>query len=82
MALWVTANSSFEDERKKFRKPGDKWAIYGPGEYVPQPEVTVTKYSYAIIKFEPLGIYVFSPAVFFGIIFLIISYFLRGLFFK
>jgi len=81
-AVWVTANGSLTDERSRRRKPGDKWAIYGPGEYVPQNEVTITKYSYAIFKFEPLGLYIFSPAVFFGVIILIISYFFRSLFFK
>jgi len=80
-AVWVTANESYMDKSKK-RKPGDKWAVYGPGEYVPHPSVTITKYSYAIFTFEPLGLYIFSPAVFFGFIILIISYLLRGFFIK
>jgi len=59
-AIWVTAKETFSDDNRKRRRPGDKWAIYGPGEYWPPSEVEILRYSYAILPIPSLGIYFFN----------------------
>ncbi|XP_054848676.1 major vault protein [Eublepharis macularius] len=47
-----------EDEDKVMRKPGDRWLIQGPLEYVPPAEVEVLERRHAIPLAENEGIYV------------------------
>jgi len=74
--IWVTAKEAFVDERGKRRRPGDKWVVYGPGEYWPPIEIDVTRYVYAFLPIEPLGLYFFEPGKFiFMILVLLFAYF-------
>eukprot|EP00996_Jenningsia_fusiforme_P003024 NODE_382_length_2328_cov_31.077666_g355_i0.p1 GENE.NODE_382_length_2328_cov_31.077666_g355_i0~~NODE_382_length_2328_cov_31.077666_g355_i0.p1 ORF type:complete len:761 (+),score=158.72 NODE_382_length_2328_cov_31.077666_g355_i0:253-2283(+) len=58
-ALLMTANEAFKDEDFDVdRKPGDRWMIYGPKEYVPKVEVSVLERRRSIPLDENEGIYV------------------------
>ncbi|XP_065830382.1 major vault protein-like isoform X2 [Oscarella lobularis] len=56
----LKANEAFMDteDGKKTRKPGDRWMIRGPAEYVPPVEVDVVTKRKAIALDENEGIYV------------------------
>jgi len=73
-ALWVKAREAFEDKsgpRSAKRRPGNKWLVYGPGEYWPPLEVDVGAVQRAFLKIEALGIYYFQPVLFFLVVFAI-----------
>ncbi len=44
----------------KARRPGDKWTVYGPCEYIPPLEATVVSRCHAIFHIEGVDITVFS----------------------
>jgi major vault protein len=85
-ALQVRATESFDEivgesknDRKviRRRKPGDRWLVTGPREYVPPLEVEVLGTKYARIQLEGLGLYVFDLTPFIaGVILLIVLYWL------
>jgi hypothetical protein len=63
-ALYVRAREGFVDQNNKRHFPGDRWFVYGPGEYWPPLEVDVVKRVPAFLKIEPLGLYYFQPVLF------------------
>ena len=71
-ALLVRAKEGFKDNTKVKgsalaieRKPGDRWFVYGPGEYCPPIQVEVVDIRTAKIQIDGLGIYaVYSTASF------------------
>jgi len=61
-ALIVRSREGFEEtlkKRKTQRRPGDRWFIYGPGEYFPPTQVQVLQKRAALVQIEPLGVYMF-----------------------
>eukprot|EP01127_Copromyxa_protea_P008709 TRINITY_DN19_c0_g1_i1.p1 TRINITY_DN19_c0_g1~~TRINITY_DN19_c0_g1_i1.p1 ORF type:complete len:829 (+),score=251.60 TRINITY_DN19_c0_g1_i1:25-2487(+) len=56
-ALLLCAREAFKDG-KEVRKPGDRWMIFGPTDYVPEIEVEVLEKRRAIPLDENEGIYV------------------------
>lgn len=80
-ACWVHAKESFKDHSGKQRNAGDKWLVYGPGEYWPPAQAEKTRTIRAVLAIEPLGFYVFQPAIFivFIILFLLLTYFVPSL---
>eukprot|EP01120_Amphizonella_sp_Union-15-10_P007559 TRINITY_DN255_c0_g3_i4.p1 TRINITY_DN255_c0_g3~~TRINITY_DN255_c0_g3_i4.p1 ORF type:complete len:850 (+),score=263.87 TRINITY_DN255_c0_g3_i4:35-2551(+) len=56
-ALLLRAREAFVDGENK-RKPGDRWMIYGPDDYVPPVEVEIVEKRRAIPLDENEGIYV------------------------
>jgi len=56
-ALLLVAKEAFEDKIGK-HKPGDRWMVYGPNDYVPPIEVDVLERRKAIPLDENEGIYV------------------------
>eukprot|EP01120_Amphizonella_sp_Union-15-10_P015948 TRINITY_DN82_c0_g1_i2.p1 TRINITY_DN82_c0_g1~~TRINITY_DN82_c0_g1_i2.p1 ORF type:complete len:848 (+),score=262.05 TRINITY_DN82_c0_g1_i2:40-2544(+) len=56
-ALLLRAREAFVDGEAK-RKPGDRWMIYGPDDYVPPVEVEIVEKRRAIPLDENEGIYV------------------------
>jgi len=74
----LTANEGFEDGKIK-RKPGDKWIIYGPNEVWMTDEIRQVERGRAFLVIEPLGIYLFSPALFMlSIVTILFVYFYGG----
>jgi major vault protein len=60
-ALLLRAREAFKDQTEKeavLRKPGDRWMIYGPCDYVPSVEVEVVEKRRSIPLDENEGIYV------------------------
>jgi len=57
-AVMVRAKESFDDKNRK-RKAGDRWLVYGPGEYFPPVEVNVLQRRAALLQISPLRIYMF-----------------------
>jgi len=63
-------------KRKKKRRPGDKWTIYGPGDYWPPIEVGSVTYGSAFISIDAIRLYLFTPAyLLLFIVAVIFSYF-------
>jgi len=69
-ALLVRAREKFEDVistlrrnvnsvKVRQRNPGDRWFVYGPGEYVPPIHAEVVDRRSALLQLEPLGIFMF-----------------------
>jgi hypothetical protein len=61
-ALMVRAKQGFEEtigKRKRVHKPGDRWLVYGPGDYFPPIEVQVLEMREAFLQIESLNIYMF-----------------------
>jgi major vault protein len=56
-ALLLRARESFVDD-KELRRPGDRWMIYGPCDYIPPVEVEIVEKRRAIPLDENEGIYV------------------------
>eukprot|EP01120_Amphizonella_sp_Union-15-10_P006387 TRINITY_DN2037_c0_g1_i1.p1 TRINITY_DN2037_c0_g1~~TRINITY_DN2037_c0_g1_i1.p1 ORF type:complete len:422 (-),score=73.31 TRINITY_DN2037_c0_g1_i1:132-1397(-) len=77
-ALWVKAKGDFVDHTAQKRKAGNRWLVYGPGEYWPPEEVSILSTQRAFLKVEALGLYFFRPALFFlsilGLILLYLVY--------
>lgn len=74
----LQANEGFVSDKIK-RKPGDKWIIYGPSEVWMTDEITQVDRGRAFLVIEPLGIYLFSPALFMlSIILLVFAYIYGG----
>lgn len=63
-ALWVRATEAFEDHLGKKRSAGNKWLVYGPGEYWPPVQVNVGSRIRSFLGIEPLGLYFFQPVPF------------------
>ncbi|KAL6044095.1 Major vault protein [Balamuthia mandrillaris] len=57
-ALLLRATKQFTDNEETVRRPGDKWMIHGPADYVPPVEVEVLEKRKAIPLDENEGIYV------------------------
>eukprot|EP01017_Pseudomicrothorax_dubius_P028152 TRINITY_DN3326_c0_g1_i1.p1 TRINITY_DN3326_c0_g1~~TRINITY_DN3326_c0_g1_i1.p1 ORF type:complete len:855 (-),score=346.35 TRINITY_DN3326_c0_g1_i1:122-2686(-) len=57
-ALLLAAREEFTDDQKKTRKPGEKWMIIGPREYIPSVEVIVVEKRKSIPLDEKEGIYI------------------------
>jgi len=74
-ALMVRAKEGFEEvigKKKRNRKPGDRWLVYGPGEYFPPIQIQVLEMRKALLRLEFLNIYMFySPFSF--ILFIIMA---------
>jgi len=77
-ALWVRAKESFKDGSTT-RRPGDRWLVYGPGEYWPPLEVEVLPGVRAFIRLEALNLYFFQPMIF---AFTVVSLLLFYIFYK
>eukprot|EP01087_Luapelamoeba_hula_P015187 TRINITY_DN4506_c0_g1_i2.p1 TRINITY_DN4506_c0_g1~~TRINITY_DN4506_c0_g1_i2.p1 ORF type:complete len:480 (-),score=83.75 TRINITY_DN4506_c0_g1_i2:55-1494(-) len=88
-ALLVRATEQFQEVietdprdnrpiKTKLRKPGDKWLVYGPGEYVPPLEVEVLQRKTAFIRMEGANFYLFdlTPVLLVLFILVFIVYFL------
>eukprot|EP01129_Flabellula_baltica_P005522 TRINITY_DN200_c0_g1_i2.p1 TRINITY_DN200_c0_g1~~TRINITY_DN200_c0_g1_i2.p1 ORF type:complete len:830 (-),score=247.95 TRINITY_DN200_c0_g1_i2:68-2536(-) len=56
-ALLLRAREAFTDD-EELRKPGDRWMIYGPCDYVPPVQVEIVERRRAIPLDETEGIYV------------------------
>jgi len=57
-ALLLRAKEQFKDTKDVVRKPGDKWMIYGPTDYIPPVEVEILEKRRSIPLDENEGIYV------------------------
>jgi len=57
-ALLLRARESFITDDKEEKKPGDRWMIYGPSDYVPPVTVDILEKRRAIPLDENEGIYV------------------------
>jgi len=55
------------------RKPGDKWIVYGPGEFYTPYDVKILAKKKAFLVIEPFNLYFFNPASF---VFFILLFFL------
>jgi hypothetical protein len=76
-ALLVKAKEGFDERigiKSRARKPGDRWFVYGPGEYFPPVQVQVMGRRSALLQIEPLGIYLFY-SVFSLVLFIILLLF-------
>eukprot|EP00300_Choanocystis_sp_HF-7_P008514 c15950_g1_i1.p1 GENE.c15950_g1_i1~~c15950_g1_i1.p1 ORF type:complete len:408 (+),score=78.12 c15950_g1_i1:221-1444(+) len=51
-ALQITAREAFTDEGGVARRPGSRWMVYGPGEYVPALEAVVVARKRALLHIE------------------------------
>lgn len=71
-ACWVHAKEAFRDHNGKTRNAGDKWLVYGPGEYWPPVQAAKLRTIRAFIAVEPLNFYVFQPVIFAVLIILLI----------
>jgi len=71
-ALWVRAKEAFQDHTGKKRNAGDKWLVYGPGEYWPPVQVETLRTIRAFLGLEALGIYFFQPGPFIVTVLLIL----------
>jgi len=65
-ALLVSCCEGFEDEiktkgasKKVHRIAGQRWYIYGPTEYIPNPSVKISGRRKAVLHVESLGISAF-----------------------
>jgi len=67
--LYISSKEEFKDEKGVKRRPGDLWLVTGPGEYWKPIEAVISSRVNAVIEIEPLGVYIFRPALFFGSIF-------------
>jgi major vault protein len=70
-ALWVRAKEAFVDHTNKKRSAGDKWLVYGPGEYWPPVQAEAVQSIRSFLAIEPLGLYFFQPIPFVVTIFLV-----------
>ena len=61
-ACAVHAKESFTDHTGKKRNAGDKWLVYGPGEYWPPVQVSITRIATAFISIDALNLHLFLPA--------------------
>lgn len=75
-ALWVSAKESFVDHNGTKRNPGDKWLIYGPGEYWPPVQVQNVSETNAFLSIEPLNLHFFQPVQFVASMFLLLVLFI------
>eukprot|EP01130_Rhizamoeba_saxonica_P003235 TRINITY_DN1382_c0_g1_i4.p1 TRINITY_DN1382_c0_g1~~TRINITY_DN1382_c0_g1_i4.p1 ORF type:complete len:383 (-),score=83.60 TRINITY_DN1382_c0_g1_i4:43-1191(-) len=57
----LCANEQFVDSLGKTRRPGDKWIVYGPGDYWKPIGAEVLRHINVFLYVEPLGLYFFSP---------------------
>lgn len=75
-ALWVRATEAFTDHTNKKRNAGDRWLVYGPGEYWPPVQVETLSTIRSFLSIEPLNLYFFQPLPFAAVIilFLIIAF--------
>jgi len=81
-ALWVRAKEAFTDHTNKKRNAGDKWLVYGAGEYWPPVQAEPIRTIHSFLAIEPLNLYFFQPAPFIAtILFLILVFFLAFLYF-
>jgi len=79
--IHLISNETFVDTNKTKRKPGDKWIVYGPGEYYTPYDVKVLAKKKASLVIEPLNLYIFNPGLYvFAIVFLYIAYVYGGRF--
>jgi major vault protein len=62
--IHLISNETFVDSNKVKRKPGDKWIVYGPGEFYTPYDVNIMYTKKAFLVIEPLNIYLFSPVLF------------------
>jgi len=67
--LWITSKEEFVDEKGVRRRPGDLWLVTGPGEYWKPIQAVIDSRVRAVLAVESLGIYVFRPGLFFGVLF-------------
>jgi len=75
----LISNESYVDDNRKKRKPGDKWIVYGPGDFYSPNDVTILEKKKAFLIIEPLGLYFFNPGLFvFSILFLFFAYIYGG----
>lgn len=78
-ALWVRAKEAFTDHTNKKRSAGDKWLVYGPGEYWPPVQAEPLNRINAFLAIEPLNLYFFQPAPFIATIILLILFLFLGI---
>eukprot|EP01112_Ceratiomyxa_fruticulosa_P014610 TRINITY_DN4201_c0_g1_i10.p1 TRINITY_DN4201_c0_g1~~TRINITY_DN4201_c0_g1_i10.p1 ORF type:complete len:861 (+),score=267.74 TRINITY_DN4201_c0_g1_i10:942-3524(+) len=57
-ALLLVARESFKEGKKQERRPGDRWMIFGPTDYIPPTEVEVVEKRKSIPLDVNEGIYV------------------------
>jgi len=75
-ALWITATEEFYDKHGGHnvrRRTGHVWLCCGPGEYWTPLEAKVQMRTKAFLQIEPLGLYFFQPALFFGYILVLLG---------
>ncbi len=62
-ALFASCVESFDEVlpngRKQKRVPGERWLIFGPGEYIPPLQVITIERRKALLQLESLGLYRF-----------------------
>jgi major vault protein len=79
--LLMRAREPFEDaveqegkdtKRIVKRRPGDKWLVCGPREYIPPLESEVIRKERALIQLEGLNLYIFNLGPVVGVLFLVL----------
>jgi len=75
----LISNETFVENNKTKRKPGDKWVVYGPGEFYTPFDVKVLAKKKALLVIEPLNLYIFNPIpTVFAILLLYLAYVYGG----
>jgi len=77
--IHLISNETFVENNKTKRKPGDKWVVYGPGEFYTPFDVKVLAKKKALLVIEPLNLYIFNPIpTVFAILLLYLAYVYGG----
>eukprot|EP00005_Dracoamoeba_jomungandri_P005800 CAMPEP_0174257670 /NCGR_PEP_ID=MMETSP0439-20130205/6780_1 /TAXON_ID=0 /ORGANISM="Stereomyxa ramosa, Strain Chinc5" /LENGTH=380 /DNA_ID=CAMNT_0015340861 /DNA_START=365 /DNA_END=1507 /DNA_ORIENTATION=+ len=78
-ALVIKAEETFVETvggKQITRKPGDKWTVYGPREYVPPLGAQIWRRQTALIALENQNIYIFNPFPFLiAVVLLLLAYY-------